>query len=104
MAEFIGVSKIGEPKDGAIKAVDVAGREALLAGVADEYYAADNRCPHMGGNLSQGKLEGTEVACPGYGSQFDSGNLSRGAIFSYTFLMGSRMDFVAEGKEYPGDF
>lgn len=37
----------------------------------DKYHAADNRCPHMGENLSQGKLEGTVVTCPRHGSQFD---------------------------------
>ncbi len=71
MAEFIEVSKIGELKDGTTKAVEVAGREVLLARVADKYYAADNRCPHMGGNLAQGKLGGTIVTCPRHGSQFD---------------------------------
>ncbi len=44
---------------------------ALLARVGDKYYAADNRCPHMGGKLSPGKLEGTVVTCPRHGSQFD---------------------------------
>ena len=71
MAEFIEVSKTGALKDGAMKAVNVAGHEVLLARVADKYYAGDNRCPHMGGKLSQGKLKGTVVTCPRHGSQFD---------------------------------
>jgi len=65
------VGKIGELKDGAMKEVLARGREILLAKVADKYYAGDNRCPHMGGKLSQGKLEGTVVTCPRHGSQFD---------------------------------
>lgn len=32
---------------------------------------ADNRCPHFGGKLSKGKLEGSVVTCPLHGSQFD---------------------------------
>ena len=71
MAEFIEVAKTGELKDGVMKAVNVAGRAVLLARVADKYYAANNRCPHMGGNLSAGKLEGSVVTCPLHGSQFD---------------------------------
>ncbi len=71
MAEFIEVSKTGDLKDGAMKGVNVAGHEVLLARVADKYYAGDNHCPHMGGKLSQGKLEGTVVTCPRHGSQFD---------------------------------
>jgi 3-phenylpropionate/trans-cinnamate dioxygenase ferredoxin subunit len=30
-----------------------------------------NKCPHFGGDLSQGKLEGTVVTCPRHGSQFN---------------------------------
>jgi 3-phenylpropionate/trans-cinnamate dioxygenase ferredoxin subunit len=71
MSELVEVSKEGELKDGAMKAVDAAGREILLARVGGKYYAADNRCPHMGGKLDQGKLEGTVVTCPRHGSQFD---------------------------------
>ncbi len=71
MGEFIEVSKIAELKDGTMKVVLAQGREILLAKVGDKYYAAGNRCPHLGGKLSQGKLEGTVVTCPRHGSQFD---------------------------------
>ena len=57
--------------NGAMKEILAQGREILLARVEDNYYAADNRCPHMSGELSRGKLEGTIVTCPGHGSQFD---------------------------------
>lgn len=65
------VGKTGELEDGTMKAVLAQGREILLARVSDKYYAADNRCPHLGGKLSQGKLEGTVVTCSLHGSQFD---------------------------------
>lgn len=71
MGDLVQVGEIGELADGSMKSVLVKGREILLARVADEYYAADNRCPHMGGKLSQGKLEGTVVTCPRHSSQFD---------------------------------
>jgi 3-phenylpropionate/trans-cinnamate dioxygenase ferredoxin subunit len=74
MGEFTEVSKIDELKKGTMKAVNVAGRQILLARVGDKYYAVDNLCPHMKGNLSQGKLEGTVVTCPLHGSQFDISN------------------------------
>ena len=54
-----------------MKKTEVQGREILLARVGDSYYAADNRCPHLNGDLSQGKLEGTVVTCPRHASQFD---------------------------------
>ncbi len=71
LSDKIEVGKSGELEDGTMKEALVRGREVLLARVADKYYAGDNRCPHMGGKLSQGKLEGTVVTCPRHGSQFD---------------------------------
>ena len=68
---MVEVGKTGELEDGTMKAVLAQGREILLARVSDKYYAADNRCPHLGGKLSQGKLEGTVVTCSLHGSQFD---------------------------------
>ena len=74
MGEFTEVSKIDDLKNGTTKSVNVAGRQILLAMVADKYYAVDNLCPHMKGNLAHGKLEGTVVTCPLHGSQFDISN------------------------------
>ena len=88
MGNFLQVSKTSELEDGTMKEVLVQGREILLARVADRYYAADNRCPHMGGKLSQGKLEGTLVTCPRHGSQFD---LSDGRVVRW--LKGSGLIF-----------
>ena len=74
MAELREVTKTDELESGAMKMVIVAGHEMVLARVGDKYYAADNRCPHMKGELSQGPLEGTVVTCPRHGSQFDITN------------------------------
>ena len=74
MSKFIEVAKIEELKSGTMKAVIAEGREILLARVGDNYYATDNRCPHMKGDLSKGKLEGTVITCPLHGSQFDISN------------------------------
>jgi 3-phenylpropionate/trans-cinnamate dioxygenase ferredoxin subunit len=68
---LIEVAKVGEISAGTMKEIAAQGRQILLARVGEKYYAADNRCPHMGGRLSQGKLEGTVVTCPLHGSQFD---------------------------------
>jgi 3-phenylpropionate/trans-cinnamate dioxygenase ferredoxin subunit len=70
MSKFIEVAKVEELKSGTMKKVIAEGHEILLARVGDKYYAADNRCPHKKGDLSQGKLEGTIITCPVHGSQF----------------------------------
>jgi 3-phenylpropionate/trans-cinnamate dioxygenase ferredoxin subunit len=74
MGEFTEISKMDELKKGTMKAVNVEGRQILLARVGDKYYAVGNLCPHMKGDLSQGKLEGTVVTCPVHGSKFDISN------------------------------
>jgi 3-phenylpropionate/trans-cinnamate dioxygenase ferredoxin component len=71
MSNPVEVGKSGELAEGTMKEVLVQGERILLARTGSNYYAADNRCPHMGGQLSQGKLEGTIVTCPLHGSQFD---------------------------------
>jgi 3-phenylpropionate/trans-cinnamate dioxygenase ferredoxin subunit len=74
MAKFTEVAKVEELKSGTMKKVSAEGHEILLVRVGDRYYATDGRCPHMKGDLSQGKLEGTVVTCPVHGSQFDISN------------------------------
>jgi 3-phenylpropionate/trans-cinnamate dioxygenase ferredoxin subunit len=71
MSSLVEVGKTTELKDGAMKGVFIQGHNVLIARVKDSYYAADNRCPHMGRKLSEGKLEGTVVTCPGHSSRFD---------------------------------
>jgi 3-phenylpropionate/trans-cinnamate dioxygenase ferredoxin subunit len=74
MAKFTEVAKIEELRSGTMKKVLAEGQEVLLVRVGDKYYATGDRCPHMNGDLSQGKLEGTVVTCPRHGSQFDVSN------------------------------
>jgi len=98
MSKFTEVSKIDELKNGTMKAVSAAGRAILLARVGDKYYAVDNLCPHMKGNLSQGKLEGTVITCPRHGSQFD---LSNGQVVRW--LKGGLMSRIGSALKLSKD-
>jgi nitrite reductase/ring-hydroxylating ferredoxin subunit len=71
MGSFIRAAGTGEFQDGTKRKVVVDGHEILLARVGESYYAVSNRCPHMGGNLAAGTLEGTVITCPLHGSRFD---------------------------------
>ncbi|HLU39424.1 MAG TPA: Rieske 2Fe-2S domain-containing protein [Planctomycetota bacterium] len=54
-------------------AVTVDGREIAvfpLPGGAG-FCALDNSCPHAGGALAEGHLDGGEVSCPWHGWRFD---------------------------------
>ncbi len=85
-ASEIEIAKTGDLKPGEMKRILVQGKEVLLARVGDIFYAADNRCPHMGGNLSQGRLEGTIITCPRHASQFD---LKDGHVVRWTTWPGA---------------
>ena len=74
MAKTVNVAKASEFNEGTLKRISIQGKELLIARVGDKYYAVDNQCPHMGGDLSQGTLEGTVITCPRHGSKFDLSN------------------------------
>lgn len=74
MGKLVPVGKAKEFEEGTMKKVLVEENEILIAKAGDNYYATGNRCTHLRGDLSQGKLEGTVVTCPWHGSQFDMKN------------------------------
>ena len=71
MGNLVAIVKTGQFKDGTKKKVAAQGREILISRVGDEYYAVDNLCSHLEGNLSRGKLKDTIITCPLHGTQFD---------------------------------
>ena len=71
MAKWTEAISTEELNNGQMKELAINGRSILVAMAGDKFYAASNVCPHMGGNLSQGTLEGIIVTCPRHGSQFD---------------------------------
>jgi 3-phenylpropionate/trans-cinnamate dioxygenase ferredoxin component len=71
MGTFIVAGKISDYPVGAMRAINLEGTDVLVANVGGKIYALNNRCPHMGGNLSKGILNGQVVTCPLHGSQFD---------------------------------
>lgn len=50
----------------------MAGEQIIaLYRIGDAFYALDGICPHAGGPLAEGELQGTVVTCPWHGWQFD---------------------------------
>lgn len=47
-----------------MKRVTVDGREVALINVEGEVFAVDGNCPHQGGPLARGELDGDVVTCP----------------------------------------
>ena len=71
MGKYMAAGRTGEFTDSARKKITLEGQEIMLARVGNDYYAVSNRCPHLKGDLSVGKLEGAIITCPRHGSQFD---------------------------------
>jgi nitrite reductase (NADH) small subunit len=46
-------------------------RIVALFNVDGQFHALDGVCPHQGGPLGKGRLEGCIVTCPWHGWQFD---------------------------------
>ena len=51
--------------------------DAIVFNVGGNFCATQARCTHRGGQLTQGKLDGSTVTCPLHGSQF---NVCSGAV------------------------
>ena len=61
------VATISELKPGEGKVVHALGREIALFNLNGQFCAIDNTCPHQGGPLGEGMLDGDEVICPWHG-------------------------------------
>jgi len=81
MTEPITVTTTEQLQSGEMKSFIIGTRQILIARQNDTYYAADNKCPHMGGNLSKGTLNGSIITCPLHNSKFD---LADGKVLQWT--------------------
>ncbi|MFC1970518.1 Rieske (2Fe-2S) protein [Chloroflexota bacterium] len=70
MGKLTRIAKTNDLSEGTMKKYQFEDTEILVARIEGRYYATQNKCPHFGGDLSKGKLEGTIVTCPRHGSQF----------------------------------
>ena len=65
------VAGAGEVAPGEGRVVEAAGRSVAVFNVGGRYYAIDNECPHRGGPLAEGDLEGAVVSCPWHAWRWD---------------------------------
>ena len=65
------VADVAEMGDGQARVVEVDGRSIAVFNVAGQFYAIDNLCPHRGGPLGEGDVEGKIVICPWHAWRWD---------------------------------
>lgn len=87
---FTKVARTSEIPAGKMKRVDWGENSILIANVAGTYYAMNDKCTHMGTDLSGGTLEGTIVTCPKHGQRFDitTGKSIRGPKVAFISMKG----------------
>ena len=71
MTEFVTVARVGDIPPGTGRTVEVQGVWIALFNVDGSFYAVDNTCPHAGGPLGEGHLDGHVVECPRHGWLFN---------------------------------
>ncbi len=80
MSQKIKVSHTWEIPNHGSKIVLAQDKYIALFRIDEKIYAMDNTCPHRGGPLGEGALQGHIVTCPWHGWQFDicTGQLAMG--------------------------
>jgi ferredoxin-nitrite reductase len=91
------VIRAEEIPEGAAKLVRVKGQEIAVFKHKGRLHAVDNNCPHEGGQLSAGWIEGDEVVCPLHGYKF---NLKTGACSTDAKLAAQVFQLAAEGDGF----
>jgi len=64
-------------------------RTIAVFNVDDTLYAIDDSCPHAGGSLLTGKLDGRMLQCPAHGLKFDlaTGCMRGGGLTATTYAV-----------------
>ncbi len=56
---------------GGMRRFEVDGKAVLMLERGGRFFALENRCSHMNGDLSKGKQKGFVVKCPRHGAEYD---------------------------------
>ncbi len=71
MSEKVKVAKTSELQEGVGVAVQAGGQTVAVFKCGGQVYAVNNVCPHRGGPLAEGFVDGGRVSCPWHGWTFD---------------------------------
>jgi nitrite reductase/ring-hydroxylating ferredoxin subunit len=71
MSEFVPVMAVADLPPGRAAEATVGGQPVALFNVDGRFHALSGRCPHRGGPLGQGFVDGPRVSCPWHNWTFD---------------------------------
>ncbi|GAC1398259.1 MAG: nitrite reductase small subunit NirD [Vulcanimicrobiaceae bacterium] len=84
MSKFVPVAQVTDIPAGEARAYVVGDREIAVFNVAGAFHAIENACPHQGGPLAEGFVDGNVVTCPWHAWCFDvtTGTMTLGGYTS----------------------
>jgi len=94
---FVKAAKTSELTTGNKKKISLDSQEIMLVNLDGTYYALNNKCPHMGGSLADGILEGDQITCPRHGAGF---NVKTGKNFRDAKILFAKMK-VKDAQSLP---
>ncbi|HET6350775.1 MAG TPA: Rieske (2Fe-2S) protein [Coriobacteriia bacterium] len=97
MSDWFEGPDVSDMSEGDLRQFEIEGHEMLVARTGGGYFVSDNHCPHLGGRLSKGTLEGTVIRCHLHHSRFD---LRDGHVVEWTDFHGA-VKTVAELARHP---
>ncbi len=71
MGEFIKATVTSEIPANQSKICEIKGKQVAIFNIEGQFCAIENVCPHRGGPVGEGDLDGKVVTCPWHGWQFD---------------------------------
>jgi nitrite reductase/ring-hydroxylating ferredoxin subunit len=97
MTKLVKVARVNEVTPGKAAVAEIDGNRVAVFNVAGKFYAIDDTCPHAGGPLSEGQVDGCRVVCPWHDAAFD---LKTGDVLSPPAFDGVKSyKVVVEGDE-----
>ena len=97
MAKLIKVADAKQLAPGNATVVEFDGNRIAVFNVGGTFYAIDDTCPHAGGPLSEGQVDGGKVICPWHDAEFD---LKTGDVLAPPAFEGVKSyKVVVEGDE-----
>ena len=69
-SNFIPIAHIEDLPPGTCKSIETKDWGIALFNLDGRIFALDNTCPHAGGPLGEGTIEGEHIACPWHGWKF----------------------------------
>jgi nitrite reductase (NADH) small subunit len=68
---FVKVGSLAELPPGSVMEAEVGEKTYAICNLGGELHALDGICPHSGGPLGQGNLDGDRLICPWHAWEYD---------------------------------